>query len=269
MNKITSIILTLLSVGCVNYSNNNPSGSNSTDKQELKNEITIDSVIVEEKELKDICFVIYKSTFPKITGLLDKEFENQLNDIFSKNFNSYIENAKKEYGGCLDTEDTDEYSVADIPAAAGSGFEVLTKSDSIISIVQYMNAEIGHGGNAWIPSSITLTADFKNKIIYGKKEFNIDRNKTDYLNAKIKTFFDKLFPHEKKYNNINYPLLKTSDDFDKLSFGIRNDSLILIIQAYPTYHYSYGTYTIPIDHVKHKTNDEKNGIQQGLKRNGG
>jgi hypothetical protein len=249
MNKITSIILTLLTVGCANYSNNQAE-SNSIDKQELKNEITIDSVIVEEKELKDICFVIYKSTFPKIKGLLDKNFENQLNDIFSKNFNSYIDNAEKEYGGCLDTENTDEYSMENIPAAAGSRFEVLTKNDSIISVVQFMTAEVGHGGNAWIPSSISLTADVKNKIIYGNKEFKIDRNKTDHLNTKIKTYFDKLFPDQKKSNGIDYPLIKTSDDINKLSFGLRNDSLVLIIQAYPTGHYSYTTYIIPIDQVK-------------------
>ena len=254
MNKTTSIILALLTVGCANYSNN-PPDSNLLEKQEIKNEIAIDSVIFEEKEMKEICFVIYKSFFPRITGLPDKDFENKLNNFLSNNFNSYIEDAKKAYGDCLDIEDTNEYSSVNLPAAAGISFEVLTKSDSIISIVQYMYLEHGHGSNLWTPSSIALTADFKNKIIYGKQEFNIERYKTDYINTNIKVFFDKLFSEDKKNNTINYPLIEKSDDFNELSFGLRNDSLMLIIQAEPTAHYSYGTYIIPIGKVKHETKD--------------
>ncbi len=244
MNKITSIIVVLLIVGCDSFTNNSTE-SNSTGKQGLINHIRVDSVIVEEKELKDSCFVIERSTFPKITGIIDKDFENKLNDIFKNNFYSYIKNAKKEYGGCLEIEFPDEYLV-NLPATAVSSFKVLTKNDSIISVVQYMISGVGHGGNAWEPSSTGLTADFKNKIIYGKKEFKIDRDKIEYLNIKIRDFFDNLFPGS---NEGIYPFIQTNDDFNKLVFGLRNDSLMLIIQAYPAEHYTYSTYIVPIDQM--------------------
>ena len=55
------------------------------------------------------------------------------------------------------------------------------------------------------------------------------------------------FNQSEKNNEINYPHIETQMEFDNLNFGIRNDSIMLVIEAYPLAHNSYGTYIIPID----------------------
>lgn len=246
MKSTIPIIMALLTIACTNDTNDTAT-YNSQEQQDRTQEISIDSVIVKEQAFKERFFLIRRSTFPKISGLTDHNFENKVNEIFSNNINSFIENKRQELGLPVAPPTDKENNMYDIPASVTCSFEVLTKSDSLISVVQYFTEQVGHGGNSWTSSSFALTFDFKNKVIYQKKEFKIDKQKTNYLNSKIKTFFDNLFPEEKINSAINYPFIKTSNDFDKLNFGIRNDSLILIIQAYPTAHYSYSTYIIPIE----------------------
>jgi hypothetical protein len=242
MNRLV-IFLIVLTISCANSINDTTEGI-SKKNEELINKFIIDTLVINKDESKDICFVIDESTIPKIKGLVDKSFENKLNQIFKNKFDSHIKGAKKEYGGCGKTGDieTDDFS---LPNSAGSFFEVLKKSDSIISIVQFMFAYVGNGGNARVYSSTTLTANLKTKIIYSNKEFKVDWKNRDYLNTRIKIFFDELFASEE--NTIRYPFIKTNDDFNGLNFGIRNDSLILIIEANPSYSAAYGTYIIPID----------------------
>jgi hypothetical protein len=243
MNRLF-IFFVVSIVSCANSTSDKTEGI-SKNNLELINKFDIDTLVINEDEYKDICFVIDESNIPKIKGLVDKTFENKLNQIFKNNFDSHIKEAKKEYGDCIETDDIETYEFNNIPNSAGSLFEVLNKSDSIISIVQFMFAYVGNGGNARVYSSTTLTANLNTKIIYSNKEFKVDWKNKDYLNTRIKIFFDKLNASEE--NNILYPYIKTNDDFNRLNFGIRNDSLMLITEANPSYSATYGTYIIPID----------------------
>ena len=209
--------------------------------------IRIDSAVVERKVQEDICFQVERSTYPKISGLVDQRFEERLNQTLRRNFNAHVNLAKKEFSGCPEADEEDEDDYADIYPSASGDFAVLTRNDSMVSIVQYMLSTVGYGGNSWTPSSYTLTADVKKNIVYGKKEFQMDRGKRSYLNSKIKDFFAEQFSHEAEQGSLNYPLIKTNEDFDALNFAVRNDSLMLVIAAYPSGHFSHDIYIIPIE----------------------
>jgi hypothetical protein len=217
----------------------------SEDPPKISYRYAVDSVVVAKAAQEDICFLIDRSTYPKISGLADQQFQARLNTMLRRNFNAHVSLAKKEFGGCPEEEEEEEY--ADIFPSASGDFSILTMNDSMLSIVQYMFTTVGYGGNSWTPSSFALTADVENNIVYGNKEFRMDRTQAGYLNSKIKVFFDQLFPYDAEQDRINYPLIKTRSDFDKLDFALRNDSVMLIIESYPTGHFSYSTYIIPID----------------------
>ena len=84
------------------------------------------------------------------------------------------------------------------------------------------------------------------------------RDKTSYLNAKIKAFFDELFPSEAEDGSIDYPIIKTKSDFEGLNFAVRNDSLMLILEAYPSGYFSYMTYIVPIEKMPRLRDGQQN-----------
>jgi len=65
------------------------------------------------------------------------------------------------------------------------------------------------------------------------------------IKSKVHEYFYNLF--HKEYNKINYP---TIEAYENCNFGIRNDSVVLVIDAFPTSHASYQTYLIPIEKYK-------------------
>ncbi len=77
MKYLTLILLTILISG---YGKSPVKNTHNQLTRELSNSILIDSVKIKRIELKDICFIIGESTYPKITGLKDKAFQKQLND---------------------------------------------------------------------------------------------------------------------------------------------------------------------------------------------
>jgi hypothetical protein len=271
MNKLAYVVLTALTAACANSASPITENVATSEPEadtaavviaeglhaaigipdEEDTAIRIDSVVVERKAQEDICFQVERSTYPKISGLVDQRFEERLNQILRRNFNAHVNLAKKEFGGCPEAdeeEDEDEEDdYANIYPSASGNFEVLTRNDSMVSIVQYMLSTVGYGGNSWTPSSYTLTADVKRNIVYGMKEFQMDRGKRSYLNSKIKAFFAEQFSHEAEQGSLNYPLIKTNRDFDALNFAVRNDSLMLVIAAYPSGHFSHDIYIIPIE----------------------
>ena len=232
-------------LGCGNANINN---SNDVVAKRNSNSIVIDTIMIEEHDLKDVLFRIEESKLPKINGLSNKIYENQLNDIFSINFNLYVDSVKLERG--RPHGEYDELSPSSIPASVNSSFEVLTLNDSLISIVQFFVTFVGGGGNSWLPSSKVINCDLKNRSIFKNSDFGFTYNNIDLINNRIKEYYDKTFPEDKKSNTITYPLIKNKTEFVNLNFGLRNDSIMLVMEAYPLAHFSYGTYIIPIDNWK-------------------
>jgi len=218
--------------------------------------VLIDTVIVDETVLDTLCFTINESSYPKVTGLGDKKFEDLLNRQFNTNFNAFIDSAKRLYGGCLPRDEFGEYSSSDAAFGFANGsFEILTKTDDIISVVQRFE---GERSKAWNPSSTTINCNLKNKTFYTNADFiKSFGNDINILNKKIKDYFKswvaEFFGDDKEQShfrddNIKYLLITDKEEIKNLKFGIRNDSIMLVLEAEPTgTKDSYTTYIIPID----------------------
>jgi hypothetical protein len=238
MMKLTIFCFTCFLLTCNSMPRQDSKGT--LPKESLQS-TEIKTITVKNLEFKNTCFEIYQSIYPEVTGLEDKFFEKQLNDIFSDNFKFFIDSCKNK-SWC---DEADEEGL-DFPSAAYAEFEILTNRDSIISILQIMTDEVGHGGNAAIQTAYVTTVDVKNRIIYGKQDFGIKSNNIKFLNLKIKEYFDKNIVRDELFDEINYPIFETSDDLRKVNFGVQNDSVIMIIDAFPTTHASYGIYLVPL-----------------------
>ncbi|MCZ2101175.1 MAG: DUF4163 domain-containing protein [Chitinophagales bacterium] len=221
-------------------------GINRNINLQIENEISIERVNVERIELKKICFEIGRSSYPKIVGMDDMIFQEQLNNIFKSKFEEFIESEKKSMSG--DPCDENEGSfLSTIPPSVSSSFDILTHNDSIISIVQYFASTTGGGGNAMDISSSIVNCDLKNRIVLSNFALGMSYNKLDDVNQKMIYFFDTMFP-EYTENEKDYPVISGEERFNKLSFGLQNDSIVLFIEATPIYfRYSHDIYRIPID----------------------
>lgn len=212
----------------------------------------VDTITVKEIELNNICFLIAESTYPQIAGIDDGIFQKQINDIFIKNFNTFIEKAKIQLGGCSDIDEDEENSVFNIPASANGYFEILTDNDSIVSIAQYFVTLPGGGGNGWELASAVTNIEVNKRVVLNNSDLNMNFKKNNLVNMIIKQFFDKEYPQDAIDDQISYPYITSKKQFDNLNFGLRNDSIMLVTEAFPTAHYSYTTYIIPIEKWKGK-----------------
>jgi hypothetical protein len=207
----------------------------------------IDTINIKQIELKQIYFRIEQSSYPQLIGTFDEIFRKQINDIFFTNFDKFLINAKSIFGRTPTSNQIDESSYYNIPASAVGSFEILTSNDSIVSIIQYFVALVGGGGNAWEPSSTVINIDLKNRIILNNIALSMNYYKKNQINLRIKQFFDERFPLEAENNELSYPFIDDKSEFEYLEFGIRNDSIMLVTEAYPSAHSSYQTYIIPIE----------------------
>ncbi len=233
------------------YGCNNNKNETSTNKQ---NNVSIDTVKINYQEFEKYYFNIDVSFLPKIKGLEDTVFQNKINKIFIEKFNLKVEEFKKKKGGYGNDYVADENDYRPIPATLRSSFDILTKNDSIISIVLFITEE-GYGGcNNWYTQPFSLTINYKKNIIYDKKDFNLDKSQVYLINNKIKNYFDKLFPPEElfSFQKIDYPFVTSLNELNNLNLGIRNDSLVIIVWATPLEHSSSDIYIIPVKSMNSK-----------------
>ncbi|HUX95715.1 MAG TPA: DUF4163 domain-containing protein [Bacteroidales bacterium] len=240
MKHLTIIAATILLIGCTNKP-----ARQTTDK--VLSSVSIDTVEVKDTALTNMCILIEESNYPIISGIGNDTFQKQLNDLFSNNFNSFIDSAKSQLGSTIPPELKDVYTVASWSTRVGSSFEILTNNDSLISIVQHFSIAEGGGANSWSYSSIVTNLDIIKRIVLNNSDLKIGFEEIGLINNRVKSYFDQQFPEEKMQNLITYPAIESKREFDKLKFGIRNDSIMLIIEAMPNAHDSYDTYIIPID----------------------
>ena len=127
-------------------SSNNKTSTIYNPKCEILDNIKVDSIVVEEYKISNICLIVEKSKYPHIVGMNDSVFENELNNIFVKNFNAFISSSSKD-AYCASDADIKENEIYGYPSTINAKFDVLSKNDSIVSIVfTYFFAQ-GHGGN--------------------------------------------------------------------------------------------------------------------------
>jgi len=211
--------------------------SNGDVKNKPNAKIIIDTIFNAVKNDSSICFRLDESTYPKITGAEDTAFQETINNLFQKNFISFVDSSKFSCN-C----DLKEGYMGNFPSAS-SNFEVLYNKNGIMSILQ-RNVQLPGGmGNAWLPSFTLSTVDFQNKLIMGNQQLHISERNITEINSQIVKYFDKQYPTEK--GNMNYPVLNTNNLKDA-KFGIKNDSITLVTVAYPGAHYTHSIYSIPI-----------------------
>lgn len=210
-----------------------------------KKAIKIDSIKTGEITFDNICFQIQDSKYPRVCGLDNEIFEKQINELFVENFNSFIDSAKRHYTGCFSIEELKENPLFSIPQSVSADFETLSNNDSLISIVQYFVENPQGGGNGFTIESKVVTFNYKTHFVKNSTLIGINYISLTTLKSKVHEYFFNLF--HKEYDKINYPKIEA---YEACNFGIRNDSVVLVIDAFPTSHASYQTYLIPIEKCK-------------------
>lgn len=223
--------------------NNNNSSDSKSETDTIGINIKVDTILMKPIEFNDICFIIDSSLYPKFTGLKDENFQNKINNILLENINSFVDSSKANWGGCPEEKKNDDNWLMWTPEEVNSHFDIFESNHKITSIIQYFVLLPGGDGNAWQISSKVINIDLNKNEIITKDKLILSLKNIDKINSYITSFFDRKFPEDK----INYPKIENIKALDKLNLGIRNDSIILVLEAWPTCHASYTTYIIPIE----------------------
>ncbi len=200
--------------------------------------VQIEKKKINQMEFKDICFNIYESNYPVLKGLEDEEFASQINEIFKSNYEDFISKEKKN-GGC-----TDDLEISGL--SASSHYDILTLNSEFLSVVQYFITE--YGGSGSTINSKVINVDLKNRIVLNNSDFNMNGKKS-LIDKQWKSYFVKNNPEATEYieDQVKVPYFDGKLDYNKFNYGLRNDSVMLVIEAEPDAHASYGTYIIPIE----------------------
>jgi hypothetical protein len=256
MKQLALIISTILLFNCSSKQNKN---NETTIDEKSYESIRIDTLTykVNAEDSVKCGYYINQFNYPQISGLSNTKFQKELNDNFTESVKPYIESIESNiktynYTTKKDNEPIEgglENYSEDIPGELYISFDVLS-SDSIISIIQHFGETVGnHGNGRMVDFNITNYNTLKGTFL-NNSDLNTNSYTIAFLNERIKTYFDKRFPEEKVLDAINYPLIENSIKLKDLYYGVRNDSIMLVLVAMPSANYSYGTYIIPIDKWK-------------------
>ena len=251
MKQILFIISTILLFGCNSKQNNTSTAIIEKNYESVK--IDTISYKVNANDSDKCGYYILEFVYPNITGLKNTKFQKELNDKLIENVKPYIESVKSNiktynliHSNYKPLEGGIENYEEDIPGELYISFDVLS-SDSIISIIQYFTMTVGNGGNGSLQSFSVTNCNTVKGVFLNTSDFNTESNNIAFINDRIKVYFDQSFLEEKEINEINYPYIMSNSELKNLNYGIRNDSIMLIIEATPSANYSYGTYIIPVD----------------------
>ncbi len=214
------------------YSCNN----NNKSEKSTPNIIDIKNTVIKAKTIKHKNLEIDELSYPQIDGLNDSNFQLKVNNILVSNVNNYIESIKESQSSFEDGE---------IKAVVSNQYEILTKNENLISIVQFFFVEGLHGGNNHFSENKVLNIDVKNNKIIENKDFKMEA-KLPLINKMQKQYFSQLFKDESIEDEIladNGEVLKFKD----FNFAVRNDSIMLVVVSMPGAGYTSGSYVIPID----------------------
>src|SRR5207253_2439990 len=125
---------------------------------------------------------------------------------------------------CLKEEDSPQYL-----GWATTSFEILSNNDEILSIALYLTNGFG-GGNMWIPSVRVININPKNRQLMTKDSLIGTDLNHKHLNVSIFQYFYSLFPNDAE-ETIGKEFIKIENDFNKLEYGVRNDSLVVLLPA--------------------------------------
>lgn len=216
--------------------------------------VVLDTLRLPQRFLRNIYFREDESFIPRISGMSDTAFQHKLNSLFLENFKRFADSAKKENGLTSDLEiETAELTEAE-PASAKARYEILSLNDSLISVVQYFISLVGHGGNSWTSASSVVNVNLRYHQLMEDPMFKYTGLSFDSLDGRVYRFFLRTL--EEAPNSTGLEEYRSNPE--KLKFGIRNDSMILVHEGYPGSHSTYGTYLIPVNRRQSLSNLPKN-----------
>jgi hypothetical protein len=257
MKQLLFAISTILLFSCNSKQNNN----NKTAIIDKSSEsIKIDTITYKVNAIDSIkCgYYINQFNYPQISSLSNRKFQNELNDKFTESVIPYIESIESNIKTYNSTnkkakkpiEDTNVLGY-DGPIEINVKFNVLSNKDSILSIIQYFIDVYPGGASGQVSKSYTvINCNYIKGSYLNNYDLNVGRYNPEFLNNRIKSYFDQCFPEEKKEGGVNYPFIKNRLELNKLNYGIRNDSIMLFMDATPSSYASSDTYVIPIDKWK-------------------
>jgi hypothetical protein len=237
--KISSFgIIFILSI-LISCTAKKPVEENSTPIEEITGPIVnIDSVCLGTKEFKENCFKQEQACYFKISGKGDW---TEVNNIIKLAALDFIDSTR------VHTECSNEKNAPAIMGWAHTYYEILESHQGIVSVVLYQTN--GHvGGDSYRPYATVFNIDPKNMGWIPNEELlkNVNR---EVLNKAIYNYFKSMFPAEAE-KHIGEEFLSDKVDINDLNYGIRNDSLILVIPALPSDHPGHDVHLVPVKLVE-------------------
>lgn len=233
MKNILYLLLITILFSCNKMDETNKDTKEINDVKKT-NMIRVDTVKLED--IKDVKNEFYfGGVYPKISGLENKKFEDELNNVFLKNVNDN----KKEPEG-LDL---------------GIGFEIFTLNDTLISVVQEVWGRFSGTGTScgMLGHAYTINADLKNEKILTNADLNLKEFPVNEYNKVILFYYKYIstypFDPDNDFADNNIPTVQSTDELIKICFAIRNDSLIVVEYAMPSACVSKGVYQIPVKSI--------------------
>jgi hypothetical protein len=200
--------------------------------------VTIDSVCLGKKEFSENCFLQEQACYFKISGKGDW---SEVNNIVKQTALDFIDSSR------VHTACTKEKNAAAVMGWAHTYYEILESHEGLVSVVMYLTN--GHGGgNNWKPYATVFNIDPKNIGWIPNEELLTNVNR-EILNKAIFNYFKAISPAEAE-KHIGEEFLNDKVDINNLEYGIRNDSLILVVPAFPSEHPNHDIHLVPVKLVE-------------------
>jgi hypothetical protein len=201
-------------------------------------QVQIDTLKTQAIERKELYFTEAESQFPVLTGMKDSVFQGKVNKLIVQNYRTFADSALARFG----LKEEQDRQMAGIkeesPASCKASFSILTHSENMISIVQFFTSFVGHGGNSWTPAFAVINIDLKQNKIMGSSPETFTNETFESINKKVVSYFRKNISENYQGEGL--------EKGGKICLAMRNDSIVLVTNAYPGSHDTYGTYLIPI-----------------------
>ncbi|GEM_PF-1774157 len=221
------IFLAVCVLSCSKQDQSNKNQNDASKNTPTSDIIKIDPIFFNPIETEGIAV---DGHYPKISGLKNKEFEDKLNSIFTRNINDFV------------------YSSAEGMVNSTLSFEILTLNDSILSLSQESWGMVdGTGTSAGIRLEVvTVNADLKNARILTNVDLNVKQVGLSNFKKIVTGYFRNICGYGDMFweDYISNP--KSTEEMMKLQFGIKDGNLVEMEFGTPCSFASRGIYLIPL-----------------------
>lgn len=201
----------------------------------------IDTVCLAEYSVPLKCFAQGQAIFPAFRKLSDKKFQSIVNRKIRKSVEDFINHSMKESFCDLGLPNV-------VNGTASANFEIIANNEKYVSVLLCFVNTFG-GGNAWTPYYRVFNIDLEHSQLLNNSSLFDSTLSIKIINNRMKKYFDREFRDDAKLSPLNYPFLKKGTDLKSLDYTRSSDSLLIILYACPSAHYSESIYAIPIQKI--------------------